>query len=374
MLCTLCSNLQLFARDAEHHKSYRALLNSAKSGCEFCTVIFQRDLGKRRHNPGDDLVSEPVEDSIEKIWADGEIIAKHEEGFMAMSEDVEQSGASSGEEKDDDSGVGEDDTSGDEDWGSENDEDDDENDSFPRSTQIYYTMHASYFERGCIEFTQPNGLENFKEEFWYWVKNDDPLSATMGHLERYVEPGPSSPTSLSFEAKWLQECSSNHTTCPPSQDHPLPTRVLDLGTPSSTSTPYLLITNAQPGKYVALSHCWGGSLPLNTITSTLPSRQAGIPFSEFPKTFQDAVTITKRLGFQYLWIDSLCIIQDSKSDWAAEAARMGMVYKHSTLTISANIAGNPHVGILQSRDLDKVLELPCIDEEKKVQSVPGVVR
>ncbi|CZR52796.1 uncharacterized protein PAC_02673 [Phialocephala subalpina] len=355
MLCALCSNLQLFGRKAKHHTSYRTLLDSAKSGCEFCTLIFQRDLVKRGRSSHNDLEPEPTEDSAERRWDDGEKVAGCEDRFLERLKDEENDGWIEDSEEDSQS--------------ESDDEEDEENEvncGGDSVTQIYYTMYASHFERGCIEFTQPGGLGTLKEEFFYWVKNDDPLSGTMGHLERYVEPDPSSTISLSFETNWLHQCLTSHATCPPDQDYPLPTRVLDLGPPSSSSTPYLLISNSRTGKYVALSHCWGGELPLSTITSTLASRQAGIPFSEFPKTFQDAITITKRLGYQYLWIDSLCIIQDDKSDWAAEAAKMGTVYKHSALTISANIAANPHVGILQPRDLDKVLELPCFNEENKV--------
>ena len=185
----------------------------------------------------------------------------------------------------------------------------------------------------------------------------------MGHLERYVEPDPSSISSMLHETHWHQQCLATHKTCPPDQEYPLPTRVLDLGSPDQSQDPYLLLTQGRIGKYVALSHCWGGELPLSTVTNTLESRQAGIPFGEFPKSFQDAIVITKRLGFQYLWIDSLCIIQDSKADWASEAARMGTVYKHAAITISANVAANCHAGILQQRNIDTIIELPCVDTD-----------
>lgn len=51
-----------------------------------------------------------------------------------------------------------------------------------------------------------------------------------------------------------------------------------------------------------------------------------ILLSSFPQTLRDAITITKSLGFRYLWIDALCILQDSKGDWEKEAAVMGKVY------------------------------------------------
>ena len=52
-----------------------------------------------------------------------------------------------------------------------------------------------------------------------------------------------------------------------------------------------------------------------------------------PALFQDAIITTWKLGIQYLWIDSLCIIQNSKEDWEAESAKMGSVYRNAYCTI-----------------------------------------
>jgi hypothetical protein len=67
-------------------------------------------------------------------------------------------------------------------------------------------------------------------------------------------------------------------------------------------------------QYAVLSHCWGGYQPLKTEESTLKERMKAIEFKELPRTFRDAIKITRSLLIDYLWIDSLCIIQDSVSD------------------------------------------------------------
>jgi len=59
-----------------------------------------------------------------------------------------------------------------------------------------------------------------------------------------------------------------------------------------------------------------------------------------PKTFQDAVKITQRIGKRYLWIDSLAIIQDDTQDWESEAAKMAVIYENSFLTIAATSSEN----------------------------------
>lgn len=69
--------------------------------------------------------------------------------------------------------------------------------------------------------------------------------------------------------------------------------------------------------------------------------------SDLPPLFQDAIIITRQLGLRYLWIDSLCIIQDSLRDWETEAAKMASIYQNSYVTISATDASNGSAKCLQ---------------------------
>jgi hypothetical protein len=111
---------------------------------------------------------------------------------------------------------------------------------------------------------------------------------------------------------------------------------LDIGHESSSQGIKLFETKGRPGRYIALSHCWGTSHRITTTQATLQAMKQGIPLSTLPRTFQEAVLISRDLGISYLWIDSLCIIQDSVSDWEQEASRMGYVYAYSYLTIAAS--------------------------------------
>jgi hypothetical protein len=58
------------------------------------------------------------------------------------------------------------------------------------------------------------------------------------------------------------------------------------------------------------------------------AHQSALPWDTLPRLFQDAILITRRIGYRYLWIDSLCIVQDSPNDWRQEMTRMGSIYKH----------------------------------------------
>ena len=107
-------------------------------------------------------------------------------------------------------------------------------------------------------------------------------------------------------------------------------------------------------EYIALSHCWGGLLEEEkraycTTQDNIDRRLGGFSLSELPKTFQDAVKVTRELGVLYLWIDSLCIIQygDSSEDWKREASRMESVFSAAYCTIAATGALDSYAGFLE---------------------------
>ena len=112
---------------------------------------------------------------------------------------------------------------------------------------------------------------------------------------------------------------------------------------------------------MALSHCWGptpGTQIPTTTTINIDTYFDHIPIASLPKTFQDAILLTRKLGVRYLWIDSLCIIQDSTEDWDREASMMGEIYWNSHLTLAASSAANATEGLFRKRDRRKIS--PCI--------------
>jgi hypothetical protein len=104
--------------------------------------------------------------------------------------------------------------------------------------------------------------------------------------------------------------------------------------------------------YACLSHCWGsGADILKTLNGNLLSHQKeGIKVASLPRTFKEAVTVCQRLNIVYLWIDSLCIIQDSDSDWRVQAASMAGIYANAYLTIAAASARDPSQGLFRMTD------------------------
>jgi hypothetical protein len=142
--------------------------------------------------------------------------------------------------------------------------------------------------------------------------------------------------SLKLANWWVTQCRRTHEHCRQVNDIPLwPTRLIDV---DSTEPRLVKMDRAGGGKsggYATLSHCWGKAPLITTTKATLSDREAGIPVSSLPKTFRDAITVCRGLGIPYLWIDALCIIQDSEEDWVQEARNMGTVYKEAAVCISA---------------------------------------
>lgn len=99
-----------------------------------------------------------------------------------------------------------------------------------------------------------------------------------------------------------------------------------------------------------LSHCWGPSQPLKLLTSNIESMRQEIPIASLPRTFQHAVIVASHLGLEYLWIDSLCIIQDSTQDWLQELGLMEDVYTNSICNIAASHSSDGHGGLFRKRN------------------------
>jgi hypothetical protein len=103
------------------------------------------------------------------------------------------------------------------------------------------------------------------------------------------------------------------------------------------------------GKYAALSYVWGGPQAIETIKSNIDGYKVQIPFDGLPQTIKDAIFCTHKIGLKYLWVDSLCIIQDSKEDKQREIDQMSRIYSHAHITISAARAKSCDEGFLQTR-------------------------
>ncbi|KAF9226160.1 HET-domain-containing protein [Gyrodon lividus] len=182
------------------------------------------------------------------------------------------------------------------------------------------------------------------------VFSDDPTTASyIRRRDMNFDVG--SDASYQLAKTWLQECVEEHEGCPKYEQQPLPARVLDV-TPIDGSLQHqirLCVPNGEAAAYTTLSYCWGGPQPFSTQKSTLETLMKGIDMQQLPSTICDAITVTRRLGLRYLWVDAFCIIQDDDLDKQKEIARMGEIYQHSYCTIIAECAAKVSDGFLHKK-------------------------
>lgn len=164
--------------------------------------------------------------------------------------------------------------------------------------------------------------------------------------------------SLNVAKKWLDECVANYEYCSTfhNQIKILPTRVIDVG--SSTENPRLCLKGSLPGRWTALSYTWGGVLSFILTQESLRRLENGLPLEEFPAAIRDAIVVTKALGIQYLWVDSLCIFQDSPADWSREAPKIDDIYNHVEVVIAATASDNVNSGLFKIRSQIHSCRLP----------------
>lgn len=163
-------------------------------------------------------------------------------------------------------------------------------------------------------------------------------------------------THLGVIQGWIDECDNTHTCKPPgyvtdgttSSPIRLPTRLLDVGSVGADKVHLWETGDEDTGEWIALSHKWG----FNNYSTTLENLQQhlnGLEVEKLPATFRDAVMVTRALGHQYLWIDSLCIIQGPGGDFQSEAERMEDVYSGAYCVIAASCATDHFSGFLKRR-------------------------
>jgi hypothetical protein len=172
--------------------------------------------------------------------------------------------------------------------------------------------------------------------------------------------------------KWLWTCIHDHSECLTYQQKATtaeerPTRILQVGQDyvqlcqtAATDSQYL---------YATLSHIWGTdpSYQLTLTKNNVVELQGGVPITCLPKIFREAATLTRLLGLHYLWIDSMCIMQDSQSDWKHEANKMASIYSNAACNLAHPFPPN-HTGL--SYENPKTF-LPCV-LRTATESDPGL--
>lgn len=268
---------------------------------------------------------------------------------------------------------------------------------------LIYRIGDSYYQLGDSYELQVNAWRHYKsaqsddsddfdhifftkQQAWSKIAKLDvnPEEQDYTNEERSTSYLNCSDATLLQIAHWMGECLTSHSKCFDIQTVTatrdiLPLRLLDLAPALHTDLIKLESTEPLPvhTMYVTLSHCWGGHCKTSLTTSSLAQFQTSIQLNTLPRTFQEAVLLTRKLGIRYLWIDALCIVQDSHQDWSHQASLMGDFYANSSLTISATGSSDSDGGLYHSRSPLSVWPCRitaswyCFPDSKLVLNRPG---
>jgi hypothetical protein len=168
---------------------------------------------------------------------------------------------------------------------------------------------------------------------------------------RYLGRDPASEEHYAAVRDWIVECSA-HDKCNQTvsgsanintRQSPLPTRCIEVS--RSGKRTRLRRTEGQLGAYITLTHRWNRETEdCKTTTDNYAERLEGRGFGSLPRLFRDVFTVAEKLDVQYVWIDSICIIQsgDDGADWRREAVKMAQYYQFSLLTVAGTMPDTEH--------------------------------
>lgn len=319
MLCALCLSLFSSGRlTGSHHSCLDDLLRAAQSGCKIC-ICLARKRGKFGPDPENEQSAIPF---LRYKWA---LDRNHESP----------------------------------------------KDSRPRSSGIMFDSKARWLPSGSMLWVtiliHVSAIDEAIPD-WYTslsahIATD--LDSQPWRVRREMFPlrpiadNTGHESVLRLGKTWLEHCYHSHK-CERSNrlgdSKWYPKRLISLTDPFS---PRLLETNLKPpnSRYATLSHCWGSEPNFITLnTKNLDDLCKGIPINTLPQSFRDAIRICSHLSIHYLWIDSLCIIQDSESDWLLHTEEMASIYQNCFLNLSFDAARNPWEGAFRHRNTDILQE------------------
>lgn len=209
-----------------------------------------------------------------------------------------------------------------------------------------YTVQAINFETGdLVSYARKGSTLSQQSGMNFAIFKAETVAAKL--LGKRSPPPGLGPDMVFHQIhEWMQDCAQNHPACSRATDQVLPTRVLNVG--SLDQEPFVV----QPapgtiGQYATLSYCWG-TTPQAVLTEALiKSNELVFKFTSLPPTIQDAITVCRQLKIPYLWVDALCIIQDSLNgdDWSSQSAVMDDIYGNAVITLAAAAGSDVYKGL-----------------------------
>lgn len=187
------------------------------------------------------------------------------------------------------------------------------------------------------------------------------LNTTMSEISSFEDRDTGSLAAITLSKHWLINCAKSHVTCRSSDLNYVPTRLVEI---LDEGMVRIVEHISFPQEYTALSHRWSRDEASKTTSLNITGRLSPFRADRLSPTLRDSVIISRSLGYRYLWIDMLCIIQDSEQDWIHEAAEMRHVYSNAVITIAAECTSErADDGVFRARDLKALKPFPLHELE-----------
>ena len=190
--------------------------------------------------------------------------------------------------------------------------------------------------------------------FYVLPQISEDLNATPSSHTYDAPTSTGDPAVATLALSWMEQCRKRHQSCRRTSDVYFPPRLLDLrGQHPRLINPDLsLLEEDRDFLYATLSHCWGVDKFLTLTEENLDEFHKSIPTGDLPQNFREAIEVCGRLGLEYLWIDSLCIIQSgegSNRDWLHHLQEMRHIYGNCYVNIGASRAAAAADGLYTQR-------------------------
>ncbi|KAF2031505.1 hypothetical protein EK21DRAFT_88003 [Setomelanomma holmii] len=185
-----------------------------------------------------------------------------------------------------------------------------------------FTFHYDKFAAKIDLTTLPDNLEAAYRR--YPERNSGPSESSNSGLT----------TSVAIAKAWFETCHNKawgHIACRPfgTEAQTLPKRVIEIG--------------------VDVCELILRGTPHYDQVRFLPELKI-VEMKGLSRTIQHAIDFTRALGFQHLWVDALCVVQDDNDDQNRQFAVMGDIYKRSALTLAAAAGSTADTGLFVERD------------------------
>jgi hypothetical protein len=245
------------------------------------------------------------------------------------------------------------------------------------NTRVYLYGSWSYLEERALPFDSLLGLgvrlgpdqgtTGLRPEQAYGlVKSTNPFKGSFVRIltdeaapmsilvpGRMRERSQNIPEKAEMIKRWLKKCKGSHSHCT-GDDPPLPDRVLKVYDRNGFNLGVRLIETRDSGieseRYICLSYKWGMGPTAMTTNKTYRRLKKGVDIKYLPATFSQAAMLANCLNVEYIWIDSICVLQDDDDDWAEQTSKMAEIYGNAYLTIAAAASTDCHDGLFRYGD------------------------